>query len=400
MQGRTHILSSTERICPPAQMRTGYRFWERFFLPLHTILSFRRMGKRYILYILFVFFTGCISSYNLEHDTNELLLVVDGKITQENTQYELTLRRSTATGSTDFNAVSGARVSLFDNQGNREEYYETGYGKYMLEGNVVTRIPGKSYFIEIILPDQKTYRSRPQTMPEIMKPDKLYFKLEEIEELSDLENTIIKRYVNLYLNTPVFKGDQNLHFIWRSDHAYSFAELQCHPLKTPVTCYITRKLNSDEIKIFSSENLDGGHLEDFRVGSIAVLPNWEFFEKHFFNVAQHSITKEAYDYWETVKKVAQSTGSIFDTPPGPINGNIYNIDDPDERVLGFFEVSAVDTIRTYTYAADLEPLAIKDRCNPLIGESWRYPECCNCLLIPDSDLERPEYWGFRREEHQ
>ncbi len=358
------------------------------------------MNKGYILHILIVLLTGCISSYNLEHDTNENLLVVDGKITQEDVQHELTLRRSTAIGATDFNAVPGARVSLYDEQGNREEYYEMGNGKYVLEGNVLERTPGKSYYIEIQLSDQKIYRSVLQTMPEVIKPEKLDFKLEEIEELSDLENIIIKRYLSLYINTPVFKGDQNLYFTWRIDHAYSFAELQCHPLKTPVSCYITRKLVNDNLKIFSSEDLAGGILENFRVGSILILPNWEFFEKHFFNVAQHSITKEAYNYWETVKKVAQSTGSIFDTPLAPINGNIYNINDSDDRVLGFFEVSTVDTIRTYTYAVDLEPLSIEDRCNPLIWPPWRDSACCNCLEIPDSQLERPGYWGFRREDHQ
>jgi hypothetical protein len=358
------------------------------------------MSKRYILYILIMFLTGCISSFNLEHDTNENLLVVNGKITQEDIQHELTLRRSTAIGATDFNAVPGARVILYDEEGNHEEYYEIGNGKYVLEGNVLDRTPGKSYYIEIQLSDQKIYRSVLQTMPEVAKSEKLYFKLEEIEELSDLENIIIKRYLNLYINTPVLKGDQNLYFIWRIDHAYSFAELQCHPLQTPVSCYITRKLVSDNLKIFSSENLDGGILEDFRVGSILIFPNWEFFEKHFYNVAQHSITKEAYNYWETVKKVAQSTGSIFDTPPAPINGNIYNINDPDDRVLGFFEVSAVDTIRTYTHAVDLEPLAIEDKCNPISWPPRIPPECCNCLMIPDSQLERPGYWGFLREDHR
>lgn len=358
------------------------------------------MYRKYILHVLFVFLTGCISSYNLDNDNSEPLLVVDGKITQENTQHELTLRRSTATGSTDYNAVTGARISLHDDIGNSEVYYEFEEGKYLLDGNILQRIPGKSYYLEIQLPDQKTYRSVPQTMPEVIKPNKLYFELEEIEEISDLENTIIKRYLNFYINTPVIEDNRDYHFIWRMDHAYSFAELQCSPLRTPLTCYITRQLISDNLKIFTSEDLSGGELKDFRVGSIQIFPNWEFYEKHFFNVAQHSITKEAYIYWETVKKVAQSTGSIFDTPPGPINGNIYNVNDPDERVLGFFEVSAVDTIRTYTFAADLEPLAIVDRCNPLIWPPWRFPECCNCLVIPDSDLKRPDYWGFLREEHK
>jgi hypothetical protein len=358
------------------------------------------MNKTYILHILFFFLTGCISSYNLDHDTNEYLLVVDGKITQENTQHELTLRRSTATGSTEYNAVTGAQISLYDDMGNFETYFEFENGKYLFEGNVLERIPGRSYYLEIQLPDESMYRSVPQTMPEVVKPDKLYFELEEIEEISDLENITTKWYLDLYLNTPVFNDDQNLYFIWRLDHVFSSNEVQCHPLMKPVTCYVKRKLISDNLQIFSSENLSGGQLMNYRVGSILVSPSWEFSEKHFYNVAQHSITKEAYDYWEIVKMVAQSTGSIFDTPPGPVYGNIYNVNDPDERVLGFFEVSAVDTIRTYTFATDLKPLFIEERCHPYKPQTWIYPECCNCLLIPDSDLQRPDYWGFLREEHK
>lgn len=355
------------------------------------------MKIKQLLYGLIFLLPGCISSYNLEHDTNEYLLVVDGKITQKDTRHELILRRSTSTGSTDYNPVPDARVTLYDDEGNHENYFPVDNGKYVLEGNVLDRVHGKSYYLEIILPDESIYRSLPQKMPDVMKPDKLYFQLEEMEELNNLENTVIWRYLNLYINTPIFKNGNDFHFIWRVDHAYSFAELFCNPLKPPAVCYITRKLQSDDIKLFSSEELSGGKLEHFRVGSIQVFPNWEFFEKHFFNVAQHSITREAYDYWNTVKQVAQSTGSIFDTPPAPIQGNMYNINDPEDRVLGFFEVSAVDTIRTYTYAEDLEPLYIEDLCDPYDWRTLGNPACCNCLEIPDSQLERPEYWGFVRE---
>jgi hypothetical protein len=349
-------------------------------------------------YVLILSLSGCISSFNLDHNTNQYLLVVDGKITQKDTRHELILRRSTATGSAHYNPVANASVRLYDEEGNYEDYFPADKGKYILEGNVLDRIPGRSYYIEIILPNERTYRSVLQKMPEVIKPDKLYFELEEIEELNNLENTIMRNYLNLYINTPIFKNEKDVHFIWRVDHVYSFTELFCHPLKPVDVCYISRKLQSDDIKLFTSEELSGGKLEHFRVGSIDILPSWEFFEKHFFNVAQHSITREAYDYWNTVKLVAQSTGSIFDTPPSPIQGNIYNINDPDDRVLGFFEVSAVDTIRTYTNAEDLEPLYIEDRCDPYNWRTRGNPGCCNCLEIPDSQLERPEYWGFIREE--
>jgi len=352
-----------------------------------------------IIYVFLILLSGCITSLDLEHDNNRFLLVVDGKITQKEIPHELLLNYSKSYGSTSTNPVIGAKIKLVDGDGNFEEYIEEINGRYILYGNDLQRSPGKSYHVEIELSNNKKYSSTPQVMPEIMKPEKIYYETVMIEETTDLENISSKRYLNIYINTPVIKNNQNFYFNWRVDHTYSFAEISCHPLKPAVVCYIKRKFDNEDVKIFSSENLSGGMLEGFRVASVYLFPDWEFYEKHFYNVAQHSITKEAFTYWETVNKVAQSTGSIFDTPPAPVNGNIYNIENPDERVLGFFEVSAVDTIRTYTFADDLEPIAVSDRCSRLYYyKSIGDPACCDCLTIRDSQLERPLYWGYLHEE--
>ena len=55
-----------------------------------------------------------------------------------------------------------------------------------------------------------------------------------------------------------------------------------------------------------SSALNISELENFMVATLELKPLEEFFEKHFYNVAQHSITKEAYVYWETVKKLRLS----------------------------------------------------------------------------------------------
>jgi hypothetical protein len=352
------------------------------------------MRLRYILYLIGFLITGCISpfEFEFENDANNSLLVVDGIITQKDSPHELSLRYSASYGSVT-TPVKQAKVTLYDENGNHKDYIEMEDGKYVLFKNTIPRNPGNSYFIEIRLFNGKKYRSRSQIMPEVMKPEKIYYDLVKREKINVLGNFTLQWYLNIYISTPVTRNNQKSFFRWRVDHVYSFRE-QCASSTSWKTCYIKRKL-TDDIKNFSSENLSGGFLEGFIAASLLVSPTWEFNEKHFYNVAQHSITKEAYKYWETVNKIAQPTGSIFDTPPAHINGNIYNIDDPDERVLGFFEVSAVNTIRTYTYAHDLEPLYIRHKCSIA-----RFPDptCCNCLTIPDSDLERPHYWDYRHNE--
>ncbi len=58
-------------------------------------------------------------------------------------------------------------------------------------------------------------------------------------------------------------------------------------------------------------------------------------------VEQYSLSAEAFEYWNQVKKQQQNTGSIFDSTPAQIKGNIYRTDNPAEVALGYFGASAV-----------------------------------------------------------
>jgi hypothetical protein len=330
----------------------------------------------------------------IESDKNEFLLVVDGQITQKNTLHKLYLSRTTSYGYVKRNHVTGAEVRLYDETGFYESYYEDPVNEYYyLLGDQLERTPGKTYHVEIRINENSLYRSIPQLMPDVLEADSVSVRGEAVEEINDTGLLVEKRYVNVYITTPVNKENQDVNLIWRMDHVYSFTELKCHPLHTPKVCYIKKPVLNNELAIFTSENIEGGVLANHRVARIRLLPDWEYYEKHFYNVAQHSITSEAYEYWNMINRIAQPTGSIFDTPPAPIPGNIYRVDDPEETVLGFFEVSAVDTVRTSTNYADFRPLVIVDRCPYLNWQTYSDPPCCNCLTLDNSDTVRPDYWG-------
>ena len=61
-----------------------------------------------------------------------------------------------------------------------------------------------------------------------------------------------------------------------------------------------------------------------------------------FQVQQMSLSKEAYLFWNNVKTESDpSNNAPYDTPPTPLIGNVYNVNDPSDYVLGYFEVSGV-----------------------------------------------------------
>ena len=47
--------------------------------------------------------------------------------------------------------------------------------------------------------------------------------------------------------------------------------------------------------------------------------------KYGLLVKQHSLTKEAYRYWELLKSQLDNPGSLYETQPSNAQGNIYNI---------------------------------------------------------------------------
>ena len=65
------------------------------------------------------------------------------------------------------------------------------------------------------------------------------------------------------------------------------------------------------------------------------------------NVKQHAISKDNYSFLQKMKKNTESLGSIFDAQPSELQGNIHCINNPDEQVVGYMEVSQIQTLRLF-----------------------------------------------------
>ncbi len=59
------------------------------------------------------------------------------------------------------------------------------------------------------------------------------------------------------------------------------------------------------------------------------------------DVAQHVMSEEAFLYNERIKILKEIDGEIFDPAPLDIKGNLYNIEDEEDLIIGFFGAYAV-----------------------------------------------------------
>lgn len=160
-------------------------------------------------------------------------------------------------------------------------------------------------------------------------------------------------------------------------------------------CYISKDPEPNGIWVFGSKRRDAFNLQRQEVARIEV--DDRFFERNAFEVVQYRISARAYEYWKNINLVGNPSGTIFDVPPATVRANIYNVNNPKERILGYFEVAAADTAYTYT-ERNIFRYAINDPCrrdvnDPALQATFGFdPECANCTNIRGQSQKLPKFW--------
>jgi len=69
--------------------------------------------------------------------------------------------------------------------------------------------------------------------------------------------------------------------------------------------------------------------------------------RYSINIRQYALTQDAYTFWTLLKTNTEQLGSIFDAQPSASIGNIHNINNPSEPVIGFMSVCSVSQKRIF-----------------------------------------------------
>lgn len=356
-----------------------------------------------LLYILVaaLAFATCVREIDFKNnEIDKTLLVVSGGIYDSKGPFRLRLSHPTDYDRRDFEPVTGAAAILTDDQGNQFVYQEIDVlskpGWYELSG--MEGVPGRSYFLEIQLSDGTMYRSHTQKMPEPMAVDSAEMRVVFQEDINS-DGTIVKiPFARIYAHFTVPGQSGGRYLRWEGENTFIFNEFDTHnPFDPPKQCFVTNFTSNQVVAIAAPDVFQPGtHLAEY-TGRRGI--DYSFDLRSCFSVYQHTIGKEAYEYWLRVQAVVQPTGTIFDAPPAIIPGNLENLTDPSRPALGFFEVGASDTTRVYVNRSDL-PFDIVayiqkfcsgvNPCDP--NNNPKRLECCECLLIPNSTLETPDWW--------
>ena len=335
--------------------------------------------------------SSCLSQIEIDTENRGGVLTVEGQVSTIAEQNYVRLGLTAETERLPI-PLSGAYVTLFDDIGNSLMFQEDAFkpGLYLLGG--FAGAPGRTYHIQIITPAGKTYESAPETMPS--EPGQLTTSYEIVrEEYTDGEGLIsVEGFVKILCNATLPSSEEPTYLRWSIQEDFLLSPTDFpDPFGTiPPSCYISQDADPQSIVLLNGSNVETPTIENLIIGSRIV--DYSFHEKHYFTTYQSSITKKAHEYWRQVDILANQTGSIFDTPPAEIKGNVANVNNREEKVFGYFQVANQTQDRFYLLPGDFPFPILMNSCTYDLS-IVEYPyRCLDCLSVRNSSYNRPEWF--------
>jgi hypothetical protein len=321
-----------------------------------NIFMFKLGQSSLIILFAISLFSSCIEPYSPKLNGYESLLVIDGLITDENSACTVRLSRTFQEQNSSPVMVSDATLSLRDDIGNISYLKNSGDGVYKTDINEFKGIVGRTYVLHILTKENEEYESDPCLMQSVPFIDSIYIAKDQILVNNQAES---EDGVSIYLDS---KGaDNNLFYRWTYEETWKFRvpnpklydykkvpDKPYGPLIKPVSDikeYCWKNIKSDEILIRSINEGQSKKIGKQPINFIATEKSDRLLIEYSILVKQYSISKKEYDFWNNLKEVNEAGGDIFARQPFAVISNIHSTKDPNERVLGFFQVSAVSQKR-------------------------------------------------------
>ncbi|MEO1262831.1 MAG: DUF4249 domain-containing protein [Bacteroidota bacterium] len=272
------------------------------------------MQTKISVLILFAFliFTSCQDVVDLEVPDGDVQLVVDGWLTDQVGEKQVVLSL-TANYFTDgeLPRVTDAVVELKNENNAVATLVEKEPGIYVTDyvGEV-----GLTYHLYIRTSEGAEYQSNPELLRAVPTIDSIYYEYKE-ESVFEDEGY----YISIDTREPLGVGD---HYRWKQ---YVNDEYLNEPF---------------DLLYASDEFVDGNPIIGFEINEDPLEL------EDSFRVEQLSISEAAFEFFSQVQLQTAFVGSLFDSPPAPIEGNIVNLNPDGPEALGFFGVSAVSTAST------------------------------------------------------
>ncbi len=320
---------------------------------------------RYLLYctIGILSYVSCVEPINLVISSSESILVVDGAISDtEGDQVISIIRSLPSSRNASYSGETGAEVYILENGQNKIICTEKEKGKYYLPTGFKTLV-GNTYQLKFKTKPGLSYESEIETMRFTPPITKIYSVLEP-KGIDDGNIKTPGHYIYIDTKDGITKGDNYL-WTFKLTEQQSYC-ISCYggifltsPLPagrcSSVAAFIADGITSDyscsgncwdfifsnEINVMSDVYSNGNEIKGRLVGKIPIYQS----QGALLEVFQQNVSPSAFRYLKLLASQSQNSGTLVDSPPAALVGNIVNENDKFESVGGFFMVGNSKSIK-------------------------------------------------------
>jgi hypothetical protein len=353
---------------------------------------------------------GCIIPFIPKAYDDKELLIVDALITDQAGKNTIKLSKSHPLGTKYVSIpVKGCIVNVTDDIGNSFDFKESDAGIYASDSSEFQGSTGRTYTLHITTNSDAAnhnYESYPVEMNPVPQIDDVYYEKVTISG-SDPKNWI-EEGCQVYLDTHD-PTNQCKYFRWEFVETWEFNLY--FPVQNNI-CWISA--NSETINIKNTTVLDKDNISRYPINFISNETD-RLLVKYSILVNQYSMNEKEYVYWDQLQKLSEQVGGLYDIVPTSVTNNLYCVDDPNEKVLGYFSVSARSSKRIFIkdnfrglvnkYNSDYCIADTIPKNGPLLGLNqnlWLVGETLNSWIVTymrgcaDCTARgtniRPDYW--------
>lgn len=313
--------------------------------------------SKFIKFSFLLLLVSCVEPIDIKTITYENYLVVEAIITNENKNHTIQLSRTFEIDSNTPAPETGATVQVIS-ETTTYNFNETSNGNYVSTVAFAAEA-GKSYQLNITTKEGKSYSSSKEIVP----------KNSQIEGISTSIETSVEGESGVSISVQSFNPNNDSNYyryqyeetykivppFWSSKELMIVSEVR--PFQVEIIdrtvdnkiCYKTN--DSKSILITETKSLAEDRV-NFPVRFI-LANDFIITERYSILVKQHVLSAQAFNYYKTLKELSSSDNVFAQTQPGFIAGNLISNTDPNEKVVGFFEVSSVSEKRFFFNFSDI-----------------------------------------------
>ncbi len=295
--------------------------------------------------------SSCIDKYWPDIKKYENVLVVDGLLTNGNDPVIVRLSVSSAINNGALIPLTGGELYITDENHEEISLTEIEPGTYQVEDESFSGEVGSSYQLHISLPNGQNYVSDICSLSAPSPIDSVYGNIESFanpNSYHDLHG--IQFYIDNHSN------NDTSFYLWRLTQTYKYRasftldytwEGAFIPYPNPDslrTCWRTTEVN--EIFTFTTKYLDKPVITRFPLNYVSTETKMLSI-RYSLLVKQLYISKRAFDFWNALQQQNIDQGNLYSQQPIQIRGNVQNVANTEEPVLGYFTVAGVTEKRIY-----------------------------------------------------